>query len=52
MSELPTKNIVTEGDAKVNTINALGDLSHVASRISSKTKHLLAFVMDMVDYRT
>ena len=52
MTKPPTKNIIREGDANVNAINTLDDLSHVASRISSTTKYLLDFVKEMVEDRT
>ena len=44
--------IVTEGDAMVNTINALGDISHVATRLCSSIEHLHTFVSKNVSNPT
>ena len=53
MTDRPNnKVIVTEGDAKVNTIDALGDISHVASRLCSSIEHLRMFVSDKVSNPT
>ena len=46
------KAIVTKGDAIVNTIDALGDISHVASRLCSSIEHLHTFVTDKVSNPT
>ena len=48
MSEPLGTAIVTDGDAYVNILNALGDLSQVSNRISSTINHLSDFVVDNV----
>ena len=49
MSEPLATAIVTDGDAYVNILNALGDLSQVSNRISSTINHLSDFVVDNVE---
>ena len=49
MTDPPPNKIVTEGDAKVNVVNALGDLSRVASWLSSTISHLKVFVSEKVE---
>ena len=46
MSKSPPKPIVTEGDAKVNIVDALGDLTLVTAQMSSAIAHLHDFVSD------
>ena len=48
MSGSPTKPIVTEGDAKVNYISALGDLSIVTTELMNAINHLRDIVSEHV----
>ena len=46
MSKSPPKPTVTEGDAKVNIVDALCDLTLVTAQMSSAIAHLHNFVSD------
>ena len=46
MSKPPADGITTKGDLKVNTVNALGNLSHVSTRLAHAITHLNDFVSE------
>ena len=49
MTEPSEKTLVTEGDMKVNIINALGDLNHVSGRVLSTINHFSTFVTENME---
>ena len=49
MTEPSEKTLVTEGDMKVNIINALGDLNHVSGRVLSTINYLGTFTTDSME---
>ena len=49
MTEPSEKTLVTEGDMKVNIINALGDLNHVSGQVLSTINHLSTFVTENME---
>ena len=49
MADSPPKNIVTQGDAKVNTVDALSDLSLTTAQLSSAISHLHEFASENID---
>ena len=48
MTDPPPTKIITEGDAKVHSIDALGDISHVLKRMSMAILHLNDFATENV----
>ena len=48
----PKKSIVTDGDAKVNVVNALGDLTLVSSRLLRSITHLHNFMSESLNQGT
>ena len=48
MSKPPPKPIVTEGDSKVNVVDALGDLTLVTKQLTSAITHLNDFVSENI----
>ena len=46
MSASKTPTIVTDGNAKVNTVIVLGETKHVAARLSHTINHLSEFVYE------
>ena len=52
MSDSKCKKIVTEGDSLANTITVLGELVHVATRLTSIVIHLREFVTNILQDKT
>ena len=48
MSELSKKIITTEGDSKINTVTALGELQHIASCMSKSMVNLNDYVEENI----
>ena len=46
MTDSKPSHIVTKGDARVNVIDALGDLSHVSYRIQKTIDYLYDYLRD------
>ena len=52
MSESKRKKIVTEGDNILSIITILGELQHVATRLTSTVNHLREFVTEILEDNT